>query len=115
MSPESIVETGISANFFPHGLGHLIGLQVHDVGGQFADATGKANPPPKEHPFLRSTRKMEAGMAFTIEPGLYFIETLLKQHRNGPHKNSFNWQRIESFMPYGGIRIEDDMSLIKTL
>ncbi|PCI71628.1 MAG: Xaa-Pro dipeptidase [Gammaproteobacteria bacterium] len=113
MSASAMVESGISGAFFPHGLGHLIGLQVHDVGGQFADETGKPNPPPSEHPFLRSTRKMETSMAFTIEPGLYFIESLLKQYRNSgensQHSSLFNWDKIESFMPYGGIRIEDDI------
>jgi len=109
MSPESMVESGVSATFFPHGLGHLIGLQVHDIGGQFLDATGKTNPPPASHPFLRSTRNMEAGMAFTIEPGLYFIDILLEQQRQSKHNNAFNWSKIENFMPYGGIRIEDDI------
>jgi Xaa-Pro dipeptidase len=109
MTPESMVESGISAAFFPHGLGHLIGLQVHDIGGQFLDDTGKENPPPASHPFLRSTRNMEVGMAFTIEPGLYFINMLLKQQRQGDNNKAFNWDKIESFMPYGGIRIEDDI------
>jgi Xaa-Pro dipeptidase len=109
MSAEAMVESGVSTAFFPHGLGHLIGLQVHDIGGQFADITGKANPSPAAHPFLRSTRNMEVGMAFTIEPGLYFIDLLLKQQRQGEHNKAFNWSKIESFMPYGGIRIEDDI------
>lgn len=109
MSAEGMVESGITGAFFPHGLGHLIGLQVHDVGGQFADETGLANPPPASHPFLRSTRKMEASMAFTIEPGCYFIESLLKNHRDGEHSSDFNWNKIETFKPYGGIRIEDDI------
>ena len=109
MSAESMVESGITGTFFPHGLGHLIGLQVHDVGGQFADDLGAMNPPPPAYPFLRSTRKMEASMAFTIEPGLYFIESLLKSQREGEHHKAFNWNTIEAFMPYGGIRIEDDI------
>ena len=109
MSAESMVESGVSGAFFPHGLGHLIGLQVHDVGGQFADPSGKANPPPSSHPFLRSTRKMEPGMAFTIEPGLYFIETLLKQHREGEAKSAINWSKVDALKPFGGIRIEDDI------
>ena len=109
MSAESMVERGVSGTFFPHGLGHLIGLQVHDIGGQFADASGKANPPPEAHLFLRSTRKMETNMAFTIEPGLYFIDSLLSKQKQGPHNQSFNWDKIESFKPYGGIRIEDDI------
>jgi Xaa-Pro dipeptidase len=109
MSAEAMLESGISATFFPHGLGHLIGLQVHDIGGQFADISGAANPPPDTHPFLRSTRSMEIDMAFTIEPGLYFIDSLLTAQRNGKHHQAFNWSKIEAFMPYGGIRIEDDI------
>ena len=109
MSAEAIVESGISQTFFPHGLGHLLGIQVHDVGGQFADSSGTANPPPDNHPFLRSTRNMEESMVFTIEPGLYFIESLLKEQKNGEHTNAFNWDKIEKFMPYGGIRIEDNI------
>lgn len=109
LSPEAMVESGVSATFFPHGLGHLIGLQVHDVGGQFLDPAGTPNPPPGSHPFLRCTRHMEAGMAFTIEPGLYFIDLLLKAQRQGQFASAFNWNKIESFMPYGGIRIEDDI------
>jgi len=109
MSPEAMLESGVSATFFPHGLGHLIGLQVHDVGGQFADASGKANPPPAEHAFLRSTRKMENSMVFTIEPGLYFIESLLQKQRQSAHSKAFNWDKIEQMMPYGGIRIEDNI------
>ena len=109
MSADAMLETGISGAFFPHGLGHLIGLQVHDVGGQFADQSGAINAPPEAHPFLRCTRNMETGMAFTIEPGLYFIDTLLSPHRSGEHASAFNWSKIESFMAYGGIRIEDDI------
>ena len=109
MSAESMVESGVTSVFFPHGLGHLIGLQVHDVGGQFANETGELNPPPEAHPFLRSTRKMDPGVAFTIEPGLYFIDMLLKNLKNGEHNSAVNWDKIESFKPYGGVRIEDDI------
>ncbi len=109
MPVEEMVESGITSVFFPHGLGHLIGLQVHDIGGQFLDASGAKNPPPAAHPFLRSTRDMEVGMAFTIEPGFYFIEMLLKPYRTGPYAKAFNWPKIEAFMAYGGIRIEDDI------
>ncbi|MGX5200404.1 Xaa-Pro dipeptidase [Aliikangiella sp. IMCC44632] len=109
MSAEGMVENKISAAFFPHGLGHLIGLQVHDVGGQFADASGSPKAPPKNHPFLRSTRTMQNDMAFTVEPGLYFIEPLLAKQREGEFASAFNWDKITSFMPYGGIRIEDNV------
>lgn len=113
LSADEMVESGITAAFFPHGLGHLIGLQVHDVGGQFLDESGTPNPPPAAHPFVRSTRNMEVGMAFTIEPGLYFIEMLLKPFRSGQYANAFNWPKIENFMSYGGIRIEDDIVIQK--
>ncbi len=109
MSPESMVESRVTATFFPHGLGHLIGLQVHDIGGQYADETGTPKAPPATHPFLRSTRTMEAEMAFTVEPGLYFIEPLLAEKRDSEFAKAFNWDKIESFKPYGGIRIEDDV------
>jgi Xaa-Pro dipeptidase len=107
MTAQAMLDAGITSAFFPHGLGHLIGLQVHDVGGHFLDQTGKANPPPAEHPFCRSTRKMEVGMAFTIEPGLYFIDMLLQPFKQSQHNDAFNWDKIEAFKPYGGIRIED--------
>ncbi len=109
MTAESLLETGISSTFFPHGLGHLIGLQVHDVGGHFADNSGKSNPAPKAHPFLRTTRKMETNMIFTIEPGLYFINALLNIQRSGDNRSAFNWDKIDSLLPYGGIRIEDNI------
>lgn len=109
MSAEAMVETGVTATFFPHGLGHLIGLQVHDVGGQFADQTGAANPPPEAHPFLRSTRNMDPRVAFTIEPGLYFIDMLLKQLKDTQHGAAVNWDKVDKLKPFGGIRIEDDI------
>ncbi|MRX27970.1 Xaa-Pro dipeptidase [Kangiella sp. HZ709] len=109
MSPESMVEAGVTSTFFPHGLGHQIGLQVHDVGGHQANIEGDTAPPPAEYPFLRNTRTMEAGQILTIEPGLYFIDSLLGDLKNSEHAASMNWSKIESFMPFGGIRIEDDI------
>ena len=109
MQPESMLETGITSTFFPHGVGHLIGLQVHDVGGHFSDASGQLKPALKQHPFLRTNRKMENRMAFTVEPGLYFIDSLLAKQKNAQHHQAFNWDKIESFKAYGGIRIEDDI------
>ncbi|WP_246722944.1 Xaa-Pro dipeptidase [Aliikangiella sp. G2MR2-5] len=109
MSVDALVETDITSTFFPHGLGHLIGLQVHDVGGQFADETGAAKPPPAAYPFLRSTRTIESNMVYTVEPGFYFIDPLLAKQKDGEYANAFNWDKIESFRPYGGIRIEDNI------
>ncbi|MET0893758.1 MAG: Xaa-Pro dipeptidase [Pseudoxanthomonas sp.] len=109
VSPEAALETGVSAAFFPHGLGHPIGLQVHDVAG-FAetDRGGKIARPPG-HPYLRMTRVLEPGMVVTIEPGLYFIEMLLDEVRQNGHAASVDWARVDAFRPYGGIRIEDEV------
>lgn len=108
-SPEEIEAQKISGLFFPHGLGHLLGIQVHDVGGHFKDTTGELAPPPPEHRYLRLTRPMEPGMVFTIEPGIYFIPTLLDPERDTPKGTTLNWKLINELIPLGGIRIEDDI------
>ncbi len=109
MSPESAVESGVSAAFFPHGIGHGIGLQVHDVAGFAQSDRGGTIDKPPGHPFLRMTRVLEPGMVVTIEPGVYFIDLLLEPLRQGVHAAEVDWNRIEAFRPYGGIRIEDEV------
>jgi len=106
---EDAVATGLSAVFFPHGLGHFLGLQTHDVAGLIADEEGTPVPRPDGHPFLRLTRKLEAGNVLTIEPGLYFIEPLLRRWRETGDVGAINWDKIEQLAPFGGIRIEDNM------
>ena len=69
VSPEAALETGVSAAFFPHGLGHPIGLQVHDVAGFAESDRGGKIARPDGHPYLRMTRVLEPGMVVTIEPG----------------------------------------------
>jgi len=109
MSSEAMLANGVSSVFFPHGLGHLLGLQVHDVAGfQRSDAGGRIERP-AGHPTLRLTRQLAPGMVVTIEPGLYFIDTLLKGLRAGPHAAAINWPLVDALRPYGGIRIEDDV------
>ncbi len=108
-SPEAAVATGISAAFFPHGLGHGIGLQVHDVGGFAATDAGGTIAKPDGHPFLRLTRVLEPGMVVTIEPGVYVVDMLLEDLKAAGHGDSLDWTRIEAFRPYGGVRIEDDV------
>lgn len=107
--PEDAVATGLSAVFFPHGLGHFLGLQTHDVAGLIADADGTMIPRPDGHPFLRLTRVLEAGNVLTIEPGFYFVEPLLRKWRETGDASAINWERVEALAPYGGIRIEDDI------
>lgn len=109
ISVEAAVAQGLTTPFLPHGLGHPLGLQVHDVAGFMQDDQGTHLAPPSLHPYLRCTRVMEPGMVMTVEPGLYFIDTLLTPWREGKLSQYFNWSRIDSLRPYGGIRIEDNV------
>jgi len=106
---QEIVDKGITRTFFPHGLGHFIGIQVHDVGGFMADERGTHIAAPDSHPFLRCTRVIEARQVLTIEPGLYFIDSLLDELKQTDNSQYIDWQRVESFKPFGGIRIEDNI------
>ncbi len=101
-SIEEIDGTGVSRVFYPHGLGHSLGLQTHDVGCAVVK-------PRKENPFLRNTSKIEEGQVFTIEPGLYFIEPLLAELRSKPEGRIVDWSLVDALAPFGGIRIEDDV------
>ncbi|MEX2489811.1 MAG: Xaa-Pro dipeptidase [Pseudomonadales bacterium] len=112
MTPESMVELGLTFTFLPHGLGHFLGLQTHDVGGHQATPGGHQQPPPEAWPALRLTRPIEDRQVFTIEPGLYFIPMLLNELKQSEHASSVNWPRVEEFIPYGGIRIEDNVAII---
>ena len=109
MSAESAVESGVSSAFFPHGLGHPIGLQVHDVAGFQQNERGGNIARPAGHPYLRMTRVLEPGMVVTIEPGLYFIDMLLAELREQPVSADIDWAKVDAFRQYGGIRIEDDV------
>lgn len=110
MGAEAAVESGVSSTFFPHGLGHPIGLQVHDVAGFQASDSGGTIARPPGHPYLRMTRTLEPGMVVTIEPGLYFIDMLLQELRAKPAAKDVDWARVDAFRKYGGIRIEDDVA-----
>ncbi len=101
-SVDEIDHKGVSRIFYPHGLGHSLGLQTHDVGCAVVK-------PREENPFLRNTSKIEEGQVFTIEPGLYFIEPLLAELRQRPESAMIDWGLVESLAPFGGIRIEDDV------
>jgi Xaa-Pro dipeptidase len=110
VSPEAAVSSGVSSAFFPHGIGHGIGLQVHDVAGFAASDAGGTIPKPEGHPYLRLTRVLEPGMVVTIEPGLYFIDMLLDKLKQDGKGDAVDWARVDAFRPYGGIRIEDDVA-----
>lgn len=108
------LDSGASRLFFPHGIGHLLGLQVHDVGGTMADDEGGVLPKPPKDPALRLTRRLEPGFVVTMEPGLYFIEALLGPARSGPHAARIDWKRVQALTPFGGIRVEDNLAITAT-
>jgi Xaa-Pro dipeptidase len=109
VSPEDALASGVSSAFFPHGIGHGIGLQVHDVAGFAASDSGGTIAKPDGHPYLRLTRTLAPGMVVTIEPGIYFIDMLLDELKAKGLGDAVDWARVEAFKPFGGIRIEDDV------
>jgi Xaa-Pro dipeptidase len=105
------VSTGITSVFLPHGIGHLLGLEVHDAGGFMRSPHGGDIPRPEGHPYLRLTRTLEEGFVVTMEPGLYFIPQLLDAARADHRSSGINWGRVDSLRKFGGIRIEDDLAV----
>jgi len=101
-SGEEGVAAGVTRAFYPHGLGHSLGLQCHDVGC----ASVKPRP---ENPFLRNTTIISERQCFTVEPGIYFIDALLRPLREGPLARTVDWRLVDALSPFGGIRIEDDV------
>ena len=101
-SAEAATKQGITRAFFPHGLGHSLGVQVHDV-------SCRKREPKAENPFLRHTATITAGQVFTIEPGLYFIDALLAELKQKPAGGDVQWATVEKLAPFGGIRIEDNV------
>lgn len=105
-SVEEIDKKGVSRAFYPHGLGHSLGLVTHDVGCA-------STRPRADNPFLRNTSTIAEGQVFTIEPGLYFIEGLLAELRQRPEGKLVDWNLVEALAPFGGIRIEDDLLVLE--
>ena len=113
-STDEAFTRNLTRPFFPHGVGHHLGLQVHDVGGKQVTPSGDRVDSPQNHPFLRTTRDLAPGHIVTIEPGLYFIPMLLDPFRNSPDAAAFDWALIGTLIPCGGIRIEDDVLVTAT-
>ena len=107
--PEEAVATRTTSVFLPHGIGHLLGLEVHDAGGFMSSPEGGDIPRPDGHPYLRLTRELQEGFVVTMEPGIYFIDSLLEGARADSRASRINWSRVEALKPFGGIRVEDDV------
>jgi Xaa-Pro dipeptidase len=104
-SVDGLVEGGAVRLFYPHGLTHMLGLDVHDVTG----GKRRVLPNPTKVP-VRFVAKLEPGFAITMEPGVYFIEALIKDPAlRRKHRGSVDFKKAESFLDFGGIRIEDDI------
>jgi Xaa-Pro aminopeptidase len=103
--PESLVDSEAVSLFFPHGVGHLLGLGVRDAGEVLP---GRERP--GEFPALRVDLPLRPGYVTTIEPGIYFVPALLHDPElREEHRDSVDWDRAEEMLEFGGIRIEDNV------
>lgn len=116
---EDAVRAGAHAMFLPHGLGHMMGMDVHDMEGLDQRNVGfDEETQPMLDQFgtnaLRMGRRLEEGFVVTDEPGIYFIPALIDDWRaQGLHKDFLNYDLIETYKDFGGIRIEDDILITK--
>lgn len=111
--PAEAVAAGAHALFFPHGLGHMMGIDVHDMEDLGEDYVGYNEEITRSKLFgtayLRLGRKLEPGFVLTVEPGIYFIPELTDMWRSqGKFSEFLNYDRINEYRDFGGIRIEDD-------
>ena len=110
---EEAVDTGAHAIFFPHGVGHLLGLDVHDMenfGDQVAYPKDRRRSPQFGTGYLRLDLNLDAGMCVTIEPGFYVVPAILHDAKlRDRFQNQVNFEKAEAWIGFGGIRIEDDV------
>jgi len=116
---DAAVEAGAHALFFPHGLGHMMGLDVHDMEnlGQIYVGYDDETRPSKQFGLasLRMGRRLEPGFVITVEPGCYFIPALIDQWKaEGLHRDFINYDEVVKYKDFGGIRIEDDVLVTDT-
>ncbi len=103
-----MIDCDLGAVFMPHGLGHLIGIDTHDVGGYAPDTPVRSNRPGLKK--LRTSRVLGTGMVITVEPGCYFIDPLLDMALSDERQRAFiNVDRLNEFRGFGGIRLEDNV------
>ena len=111
---EEAVRNGAHAMFFPHGLGHMMGMDVHDMEGLGQRYVGFDDEVQPSTQFgtncLRCGRRLQEGWVMTDEPGIYFIPALIDEWKSkGIHKDFINFDLLETYKDFGGIRIEDDI------
>jgi Xaa-Pro aminopeptidase len=116
--PADAVEAGAHALFFPHGIGHMLGLDVHDM-EDLGDVVGYSKGQARSNQFgmnyLRLSRSLEAGFVLTVEPGIYFIPALIEKWRQERlHREFISYEALAPFLKFGGIRIEDDVLVTPT-
>ena len=111
-SVDDMMAANVAAFFMPHGLGHLIGLDTHDVGGY--PPGGPQRDPRPGHSSLRCGRDLAEGMVITVEPGIYFIDHLLDEALEDPKVSKFLVaEELARFRGFGGVRLEDDVLVTK--
>jgi Xaa-Pro aminopeptidase len=104
--PEGLVERGSQALFFPHGVGHMVGLGIRDAGEVLRGRESRDEGFPR----LRVDLPLMPGHVFTVEPGVYFVPALLEDAElRERHRDAVDWERAESMLGFGGIRIENDV------
>jgi len=116
--PAAAVEAGAHALFFPHGLGHMLGLDVHDMedlGDIVGYPKGESRSSQFGLRFLRMSRPLETGFVLTVEPGIYFIPALIdKWAQEKPHTDFIVYEKLAPYRNFGGCRIEDDVLVTAT-
>lgn len=103
---DALIESGAVTLFFPHGIGHMVGLGVRDAGEVLRGRTGTR----PDFPQVRVDLPLEPGHCFTVEPGIYFVPVLLQdEERRRKHADAVDWDRVDRMLDFGGIRIEHNV------
>ncbi len=109
---DELMKENIFALFFPHGLGHFLGLDTHDVGG-YPKGVDRIDRPGIK--FLRARRDLQPGMVITVEPGIYFVPAVLEPALENPETNKYlNSEKVRLLLNFGGVRIEDNIAVTAT-
>jgi Xaa-Pro aminopeptidase len=100
--PDTLVESGAATLFFPHGVGHMVGLGVRDTGA----ASDEAREPMPGLPRLRVDIRLQPLHAWTVEPGIYVVPALLERERG---RDGVDWDRVDALHGFGGVRLEQNV------